>query len=123
MGLAEGIYLSATIHTEVERRVALFENVVLTGGVCVIKGTIKNRYRIATIFTHNMSFLGLRDRIESEMTPFLAASETSNEHQPKEIKWRSLPEYFTAYKERHADVSFLGACIVARVSEWWDVRG
>ena len=44
----------------------------------------------------------------------MAASETSNDLQPKEIKFSRPPEYFTKMKERPQDMPFVGAQIVAQ---------
>ncbi|KAJ3063421.1 hypothetical protein HDU98_000773 [Podochytrium sp. JEL0797] len=49
------------------------------------------------------------------MNVYLAASETSNEFQAKDIKYAKLPEYFSAYKEGGADATYLGATITARM--------
>lgn len=48
------------------------------------------------------------------MTPFLAASETASDLQPKEVKFCRPPEYFTKMKERPQDMPFVGAQIVAQ---------
>jgi hypothetical protein len=48
------------------------------------------------------------------MTPFVAASETANDLQPKEVKFARPPEYFTKMKERPQDMPFVGAQIVAQ---------
>lgn len=65
---------------------------------------------------------GCRARLEKEFAQRVAASETSNEFQAKEVKFANLPEYYTAYKERPHDVAYLGASVVARVSLWYRAR-
>ena len=62
-------------------------------------------------------FLGLRERLLHEVLPFIAASETSNEYQCKEIKFSNMPEYFTVYKDALAfnESAFLGGAIVSKV--------
>ncbi|KAI8814929.1 actin family [Cladochytrium replicatum] len=90
-----------------DKRLQLWENTLITGGLSLVTG--------------------LRERLEYEIAPLIAASETSHETQPKELKFLKIPEYFTAYKEvkgpetdqnrteRPQDVAYLGGCIVARM--------
>jgi hypothetical protein len=50
------------------------------------------------------------------MAVYLAASETSNEFQAKDIKHVKMPEYFSSYKHLGTESVFLGGVIVAKVS-------
>ncbi|KAJ3253472.1 general RNA polymerase II transcription factor [Boothiomyces macroporosus] len=95
MGIHEALKLVINSTSEPSRRVALWESIVLCGG------------------TSNLQ--GLKERFEYETSKLIASSETSNEYQPKEIKWLKIPEYMTMYKERPADVTFLGGAIVSKV--------
>ncbi|RKO89176.1 hypothetical protein BDK51DRAFT_25420 [Blyttiomyces helicus] len=95
LSIPAAISLAVTSAVEAERRQSLWENIILTGG----SGQLK----------------GLRQRLEHEMAPFIAATETSNEYQPKEIKWRDIPEYITELKSRPQDAGFIGASILAKV--------
>lgn len=93
--LPEAMYLAITSNIDPPSRIVLWEAILLTGGVSNIKG--------------------LEARLESEIAPFIAASETSNEFQAKEIKFLNVPEYFTVYKEKRANADYLGSCILAKV--------
>ncbi|KAI8592567.1 actin family [Geranomyces variabilis] len=95
MGIAEACYLAVTEACEAERRTLLWDSLLVTGGSSALKG--------------------LRQRLDREIMQLVAASETSNEFQAKEIKWMGMPDYFTAYKDAPSDVTYLGASIVARV--------
>ncbi|KAJ3318553.1 general RNA polymerase II transcription factor [Boothiomyces sp. JEL0866] len=95
MGIHEALKLVINSTSEPSRRVALWESIVLCGG------------------TSNLQ--GLKERFEYETSKLIASSETSNEYQPKEIKWLKIPEYMTMYKERPADVTFLGGAIVSKL--------
>ncbi|KAJ3172816.1 hypothetical protein HDU87_007818 [Geranomyces variabilis] len=95
MGIAEACYLAVTEACEVERRTLLWDSLLVTGGSSALKG--------------------LRQRLDREIMQLVAASETSNEFQAKEIKWMGMPDYFTVYKDAPSDVTYLGASIVARV--------
>ncbi|KAJ3160380.1 Actin-like protein arp9 (SWI/SNF complex component arp9) [Geranomyces michiganensis] len=95
MGIAEACYLAVTEACEAERRTLLWDSLLVTGGSSALKG--------------------LRQRLDRELMQLVAASETSNEFQAKEIKWMGMPDYFTAYKDAPNDVTYLGASIVARV--------
>ena len=59
--------------------------------------------------------LDIKERIESEMSIFLAASETCNEFQPKELKWVKSPDHYAIYRDQIQDIGFLGASIAAKV--------
>jgi hypothetical protein len=70
------------------------------------------------IFSGRMSDkTGLKERFEREIAPFISASETSNECQPKEVKFPKLPEYMVVYKDKPQDAVFLGGTIVAKVTD------
>ncbi|KAJ3108540.1 hypothetical protein HDU97_000822 [Phlyctochytrium planicorne] len=97
LGLAEAIYNVVLSSTDMlDKRMTLWDNIIITGGLAPIKG--------------------LRERIENELTVYLAASETSNEFQGKEIKYVKIPEYFSAFREKPADAVFLGGIIVAKLT-------
>ncbi|KAI9024754.1 actin family [Hyaloraphidium curvatum] len=93
MSLPEAMDL-AILRVDLEKRIPLYENVVLCGGLSAVKG--------------------LRERLEEELTQFVAASETANDLQPKELKFVKPPEYFTKMKERPQDMAFVGAQITAQ---------
>jgi actin-related protein len=96
ISLAEAIYKTINDNLEPDRRLPLVENIIVTGGCANIKG--------------------IRERLEYECAPYLAASETSNEFQPKEIKFPKIPEYMTSYKETFPFVTYLGCTVVAKVN-------
>lgn len=76
---------------EPKDRSHIWESVILVGGLSEIKN--------------------LRDRLEYEMVPFLAASETSHEYQAKEIKFARIPEFYMNYKEKHHLARYLGTVV------------
>ncbi len=76
-------------------RSAVWESTILTGGLCEIKN--------------------LRDRLEYELVPFLASSETSHEFQSKEIKYVRIPEFYAGYKDNHRDANYLGAVVLSKL--------
>ncbi|KAI8849382.1 actin family [Chytridium lagenaria] len=97
IGIAEAIFNAVLGATDfLDKRLALWDNVILTGGVSAVKG--------------------LRERLENEILLYLAASETSNEFQAKEIKYVKIPEYFSAFRDRNSDAVYLGGTIVARLT-------
>ncbi|KAJ3123587.1 general RNA polymerase II transcription factor [Physocladia obscura] len=98
VGIAEAAYLVAMNSLEpLDKRFALWDSVLITGGLSVVPG--------------------LHDRFENEMLGFLAASETSNEFQVKDVKFAKIPEYLSsAYKEPSPNAAFLGATITARLT-------
>jgi actin-related protein len=96
IGVHEALALAISRAGETERQAALWESCVLTGGLA------------------NMP--GMRDALEARLAPLLAASETAHEHQPKEAGWKGLPDVFADYAGRPGDVSFVGACVVARIA-------
>ena len=79
---------------EPEKRLFLWENIALSGGLSVIS-SIKNR-------------------IEIECAIYLAASETSSEFQAKEMGWIKIPDYFTNFRERPQDMGFVGGSVTAK---------
>ncbi|KAJ3081810.1 hypothetical protein HK102_002110 [Quaeritorhiza haematococci] len=96
LSLAEAMWMAVSSADQPDKRLNLWENVLLTGGGCQLKG--------------------LKQRLEYEIAPYIAASETSNEFQAKEIKFVRVPEYLTAYKEKQQDVGFVGGIIVAKLT-------
>ncbi|KAJ3219822.1 hypothetical protein HDU67_009010 [Dinochytrium kinnereticum] len=97
IGLAEAILTAVLSSTDVlEKRLLLWDNIIITGGASAVKG--------------------IRERLENELSVFLAASETSSEFQPKDLKHVRIPEYFSAYRDRQADAVFLGGTIVAKLT-------
>ena len=95
-GLPELMSMVINASVEPEKRLFFWENIGLAGGVSALNG--------------------LKPRLELECKRVLAASETSNEFQAKEIGWLKIPDYFTTFKERNQDMSFVGASVVAKVS-------
>eukprot|EP00842_Homolaphlyctis_polyrhiza_P006640 jgi/Hompol1/6978/HPOL_005135-RA len=95
IGLHEAIQLVISRMFEPEKRLFLWENVLLTGGCSLISG--------------------IQSRIERELAPLLSASETSNEFQPKELKWVRIPDYFVSFKDQPCDAAFLGASVTAKL--------
>jgi actin-related protein len=79
---------------EPDRRLFLWENIALSGGLAAISG--------------------IKNRIESECALYLAASETSSEFQAKEVGWLKIPDYFTNFRERPQDMGFVGGSVTAR---------
>ncbi|KAH9275539.1 hypothetical protein BASA83_001821 [Batrachochytrium salamandrivorans] len=94
-GLHEAMHLVVSNSCEPEKRLFLWENILLTGGCSLIKG--------------------IKERIEAELARLLAASETSSEFQAKDVKWTKLPDYFVEFKDRPCDASFLGGSIAAKL--------
>ncbi|ORX95623.1 actin-domain-containing protein [Basidiobolus meristosporus CBS 931.73] len=94
LSLPEAIHL-AIFSCEPEKRATLWENVILTGGVSKLKG--------------------LKDSLQSSLSPFLANSENLGDNQNREVKFGKIPDYFTQLKERTEFASFLGASIVAKL--------
>ncbi|TPX66978.1 hypothetical protein SpCBS45565_g04079 [Spizellomyces sp. 'palustris'] len=95
LSIQEACYLAVTEACEPERRTSLWDNLMLTGGCSLLKG--------------------MKQRLEVEIGSLIAASETSNEFQAKDIKWVNMPDYFTAYKDRLQDASYVGASVVAKI--------
>ncbi|KAJ3195770.1 hypothetical protein HK101_011112 [Irineochytrium annulatum] len=96
IGLPEALAISIGQATDsLEKRLMLWENVLVTGGCCCVKG--------------------LKDRLEKDLEVHLAASETAHEFQAKEVKYAKIPEFFAAYKDRGNGAVYLGATIVAKV--------
>ncbi|KAI8914484.1 actin family [Gorgonomyces haynaldii] len=91
----EALYLCVTKSCEADKRLLMWESLILTGGSSLIKG--------------------MKTRIEKEAGQQIAVSETSNESQAKEVKWQRLPAYLMTYQERPHQMSFLGGAIVAKV--------
>lgn len=79
---------------EPDRRLFLWENIGLSGGLAAIS-CIKNR-------------------IEVECAISLAASETSSEFQAKELGWLKIPDYFTNFRERPQDMGYVGGSVTAK---------
>ncbi|KAJ3268137.1 Actin-like protein 8, partial [Blyttiomyces sp. JEL0837] len=95
IGIPDLIYLSITASTDnLEKRLLLWDSILLTGGLSAVRG--------------------LRERLENELARLLAASETSSEFQPKEVKFTKTPEYFLNFKDRPSDAAYLGGTIVGR---------
>ncbi|TPX33497.1 hypothetical protein SmJEL517_g03648 [Synchytrium microbalum] len=94
MSLPEAIVSAVAAAVEVERRKSLWESLILTGAGCLIKGMPK--------------------RMEQELAPFIAAADTANENQAKEVNFLKCPEFFVAYKERPHDWSFLGTSVLSK---------
>ncbi|CAG8631561.1 4286_t:CDS:2, partial [Paraglomus occultum] len=94
LSLSDAIHLAIT-SCEPDRRQLLFENIVVTGGISLIKG--------------------LKERILKELHRFLSITENAGEFQTRECKCLKIPEYFTAYKDRPDLAGFLGAAIVAKL--------
>jgi hypothetical protein len=69
----------------------------------------------APLFLVCPSNLDIKRRIADDLDRILVVSATSNEYQPKEIKWATIPEYLVQYLERPHHWAFLGACIAAKV--------
>ncbi|KAI9001612.1 actin family [Gaertneriomyces semiglobifer] len=95
LSIAEAVYLSVSTACDPVSRPSLWENIVVTGGCCHLRG--------------------IKQRLENEFANMIAASETSNEYQSKDIRWRDIPDYILSYKERPGDAGFLGANIVAKL--------
>ena len=97
MTLPEALALSIQKATEPDRRPGLWEALLLTGASSLLPG--------------------FQERIVSEIsTATLAASETSNEHQPKDASFLTLPEHFKEFAAtKCVSSSFIGASFVAKV--------
>ncbi|KAI9359600.1 actin family [Zopfochytrium polystomum] len=95
MSIADLAVLVAGASVEqLDKRLALWDSVLLTGGVSPVKG--------------------LKERLENELNSRLSASQTSNEFQAKDCKFVKVPEYFLAYKDSPGDITFLGGIITAK---------
>lgn len=57
----------------------------------------------------------MKQRLENELTALIAASETSNEFQAKEVRIVGAPEYFVEFRDKGEDIVCAGAGIVAKV--------
>jgi len=79
---------------EPDRRLFLWENIALSGGLAAISG--------------------IKNRIEVECALYLAASETSSEFQAKEVGWLKIPDYFTNFRERPQDMGYVGGSVTAK---------
>ena len=79
---------------EPEKRLFLWENIALSGGLAAISC--------------------IKDRIEAECAIYLAASETSSEFQAKELGWMKIPDYFTNFRERPQDMGYVGGSVTAK---------
>jgi actin-related protein len=94
MALHELVFASVKKCQEPFKRVQLFENIVVTGGVS------ENPELLPMLEKHMLS---------------LGVSETGNEYQCKEVKFQKIPEYMTNYKKRPSEACFLGGAIVGKV--------
>lgn len=93
--LFEALQVTIQASADAERRMYLWENLILAGGLSALPG--------------------LKPRLEKESTLYLSASETSNENQAKEVGWVKIPDYFLSFKDRAQDMAFVGASVVAKV--------
>ncbi|KAL3900566.1 MAG: hypothetical protein SGCHY_001247 [Lobulomycetales sp.] len=94
ISLAEAMYIAVSNGTDPSNRASLWEGVLLTGGYAKIKG--------------------IEGRLETEVAPYISASETSHEFQAKDIAFLRIPEFFTEYKNSPLETAFLGSCMVAK---------
>ncbi len=93
--LFEALQVTIQASADAERRMFLWENLILAGGLSALPG--------------------LKPRLEKESELYLSASETSNENQAKEVGWVKIPDYFLSFKDRAQDMAFVGASVVAKV--------
>ncbi|KAJ3043290.1 actin [Rhizophlyctis rosea] len=93
MSIQEACYIAVQA-CEPERRIGIWENIVVTGGGSALKG--------------------MKQRLENELMALISASETSNEFQAKEVRIVGVPEYFGEYRDRGEDIACAGASIVAK---------
>ncbi|KAJ3114427.1 Alpha-centractin [Phlyctochytrium bullatum] len=109
IGFAEAIFTSVQSSTDLlDKRLALWDNIILTGGSSVVKGTYTGSINVLIVGK------GFRERLEHELSVFLAASETSSEFQAKEMKYLKIPEYFSNFRDKPEDLVYLGGTIVAK---------
>ncbi|KAG0074402.1 general RNA polymerase II transcription factor, partial [Podila epicladia] len=77
-----------------EKRQALWESIIVTGGSCQIAG--------------------LQNRIQSAIEDSLTVSENFGEFQVREVKFLKVPDYFPSLKDSIVHAGFLGSEIVAK---------
>ncbi|KAG0345239.1 hypothetical protein BG004_003857 [Podila humilis] len=80
-----------------EKRQALWESIIVTGGTCQIAG--------------------LQNRLKSAIEESLVVSENFGEYQVREVKFLKVPDYFPSLKDSIAHAGFLGSEIVAKVKK------
>ncbi|KAI9091435.1 actin family [Phlyctochytrium arcticum] len=95
LSVTEAMYLAVAEAGDPPARLTLWDGLLLTGGVSQLRG--------------------MRKRLETGLATQIAASETSNEFQAKEVKWVGLPDYFTGFKGRDQDATFVGASIICKI--------
>ncbi|KAG0351647.1 general RNA polymerase II transcription factor [Podila minutissima] len=78
-----------------EKRQALWESIIVTGGSCQIAG--------------------LQNRIQSAIEDSLTVSENFGEFQVREVKFLKVPDYFPSLKDSIVHAGFLGSEIVAKL--------
>ncbi|KAG0028689.1 general RNA polymerase II transcription factor [Podila clonocystis] len=78
-----------------EKRQALWESIIVTGGSCQIAG--------------------LQNRIQSAIEDSLTVSENFGEFQVREVKFLKIPDYFPSLKDSIVHAGFLGSEIVAKL--------
>ncbi|KAJ1975388.1 hypothetical protein H4R34_004354, partial [Dimargaris verticillata] len=78
-----------------DKRTALWDGLVLTGGIARIQG--------------------LQSELDRHLARVLTCSENFSETQVREAKFHKIPEYFTGYKDRPDLMTFLGGTIMAKL--------
>ncbi|KAF9165505.1 hypothetical protein DFQ26_009884 [Actinomortierella ambigua] len=94
MNVIEAIH-AAQLACKAEKRITLWESIVITGGSCQIKG--------------------LQGRIQQELEKSLAVSENFGEYQIRDVRFLKVPDYFPNLKDSIVHAGFLGAEIVAKL--------
>ncbi|KAJ2057422.1 hypothetical protein GGH13_007332 [Coemansia sp. S155-1] len=87
----------AVLGCETEKRAALWESIHIVGG--------------------SSRFVGLKDCLQTELEKsVLPSSNIYANSQTREIKFGTLPDYFSGWRGRGYLAGFLGACIVAKLA-------
>ncbi|KAJ2486705.1 hypothetical protein IWW37_005520 [Coemansia sp. RSA 2050] len=92
-----GLMKQAVLGCETEKRAGLWESIHVVGG--------------------SSQFGGLKDGLQMELErTVLPSSNIYANSQTREIKFGSLPDYFSGWRGRDYLAGFLGACIVAKIA-------
>ncbi|KAF9314503.1 general RNA polymerase II transcription factor [Podila horticola] len=94
LNIIEAIH-AALYGVKPEKRQALWESIIVTGGSCQIPG--------------------LQNRIQSAIEESLTVSENFGEFQVREVKFLKIPDYFPSLKDSIVHAGFLGSEIVAKL--------
>ena len=103
VSVPDTIIMAARQVQPLERRVPLWENVVMTGSMTQFKGLVPELLQALTAFMIN------------EQTETAQVVGEPNPQQPRSARALRVPEYFPAFKDRLDLLPYLGANIYAKL--------